>query len=306
VSPAAEFVVLVQGPRVVAAGQFICQTHGTWDLWPDWPRAWVEALNMLADGEDACRQMVRRRMREGAQFIKIGMSAGVFGDHDHAWGDSPTAQTPNYSLAEVRAMTDEAHRCGLTVSAHCIGDEAVRSALEGGVDVIEHAHGINDETRRMLVDRGVTVVSTLTARHVLVARGPRFGVPEAMIRLSAAHRDRQIADFQKSLRAGVRYALGTDLIGPPVSPLGLNAIEFELVVEAGMAPAEAIVAGTRVAAEAIGLGKEVGTVERGKYADLIAVDGDPLRNIKLLQRVAWVMKGGKVIDRPLSPDEVES
>lgn len=293
----------VPGPRLVAAGQFVCATNGTWDH-VNFPLEWMQRSDMLADGVDEVRAIVRRRLRQGANVIKVGLSKGCAGDQYHAWGDSPTAQTAGYSLAEVRALTEEAHAGGIKVSAHCIGDDAVVRALDGGVDVIEHGYGISDGTRERLVEQNVTVVSTIAQLHFHQLAQDAYHYPawerEAYARHVAVMRE----DFEKNLAFGVRYALGTDLIGYPTHPQDQAAKEFELASAWGMSTSDALIAGTRVSAEAVGFGDRLGTLQVGRLADIIAVDGNPVQDITALQSVAFVMKDGDVVVDRRDPDNV--
>lgn len=288
---------IIPGPRIQAAGEYLCPTGGPWDR-VKVPRELVEPLGMFADGVDQCRQLVRRRAREGSGVIKIGASAAGIGDHNHAWGDHPDHSHSIFSLAEVQAIVEEAHRLGLRVSAHAIGAEAVRTAVQGGVDIIEHGHGIDHDTRQLMVDRGVFLVPTLSLGYLAMTLGPTHGIPEHDLRGWRAHWDVQLEDLARSRQAGLRIALGTDLIGPPYAEMGNNALEFRLLVEAGMSPQEAIQAGTRVSAEVLGWERDVGTIEPGKYADLVAVDGDPIADITGLNQMSFVMKGGTTVIGP--------
>lgn len=285
----------VPGPRMVAAGHFISSTAGTFDHLSV-PLEWVKADDLLADGVDGVREMVRRRIRQGADVIKVGLSrSGVIGDNYQAWGEDPFDQIASYSLDEMRALAQEAHRNKLKVSAHCIGDDAVRLALETNVDTIEHGYGITDETRRMLVDRNVMVVSTICQLYYHVQGAETFDYPDWARKLFQRHIEAMQDDFEKNLVAGVRYALGTDLIGSPTHPQELAAKEFELAVGWGMDPMQAIVAGTRISAEAMSMDHVIGTIGTGKWADMIAFSGDPLKDISVLQRVEFVMQGGRII-----------
>jgi imidazolonepropionase-like amidohydrolase len=284
---------LVPGPRVVAAGQFIIQRGGTWDPY-GLPEGLIEQRDFYADGEDECRRIVRRRIRQGSGMIKIGLSSGQPGDVMPGWGDDPRNLRRNFSLREVRAMVEEAHDAGVKLGAHAIGDAAVTLALEAGVDTIEHAHGISDETRRRLADSGSFVVATLSAQKSWIDRGADYGLPPALLACSQRHFDDQIDAFARSLEAGVNYAIGSDSIGPPLSPHRGNVGEYELAVKYGMHPADALRAGLVVGASVLGLAQDLGSLAAGRLADVIAVDGDPTSDISALRRVRFVMKGGTV------------
>jgi imidazolonepropionase-like amidohydrolase len=285
----------VPGPRIVAAGEFICSTSGTWDH-ISFPLEWIKAQGMLADGIDGVREMVRRRIRQGANVIKVGLSKGGVDDKYHPWGDDPFNQVASYSPEEVRALTQEAHLNKLKVSAHCIGDESVRLALDGGVDVIEHGYGITEDTRKMLIDQNALLVSTISQLYFHNQAAEPYHYPDWLQQVFKRHLDAMQADFEKSLQVGVRYALGTDLVGYPTHPQDMAAKEFELAVNWGMDPLQAVVAGTKVSAEALGMEHLIGTIETGKLADLIGLDGDPLRDITVLQQgVKFVMQDGDII-----------
>ena len=284
----------VPGPRLVAAGEFICSSDGTWDHL-NIPLDWAKSLDMLADGIEAVREIVRRRVRKGANWIKVGLSKGGVDDQYHPWGDDPMKQVASYSLEEVKALVDEAHRNKLKVSAHCIGDEAVRMALDGGIDIIEHGYGIEEDTRKRLVDENALVVSTIAQLYFHEQAAEPFHYPGWLQDVFQTHIDRMRRDFELSLRAGVRYALGTDLIGFPTHPQNAGAKEFELAVEWGMDTRQALVAGTHISAEALSMQNEIGSLQEGCLADIIGVPTDPERDITALQRVNFVMFGGDVI-----------
>lgn len=284
----------VPGPRLMAAGEFICSTDGTWDHIAI-PLDWARSLDMIADGVEGVREIVRRRIRRGSNVIKVGLSKGGVDDKFHPWGDDPLKQIASYSLEEVKALVAESHLNKLKVSAHCIGDEAVRYALDGGVDVIEHGYGITEDTRKRLVDEDALVVTTISQLYFHRLAYDEFHYPEYLRQIYDRHIRQMRIDFEKSLAAGVRFALGTDLVGFPTHPQNAGAREFEFAVEWGMDSMAAISAGTRVSAEAMGLEHEIGTLEKGKLADVIAMSGDPVRDITELQRVNLVMLGGDVI-----------
>lgn len=285
---------LIPGPRLVVAGEFICSSNGTWDhLYL--PLKWMKQLGMLADGPDEVRQKVRERLRQGATVIKVGLSQGPVGDRYHPWGEDPFGNVPAYSLEEVEALTDEAHANRVRVSAHCISDWSVRTALQADVDVIEHGYPISPQTRELLVERGTIVTTTVSQILYHRQAAEPYGYAEYEVELFERHFEVMRENFQAGLREGVRFALGTDLVGRPTHPQSEAAKEFEVVVDWGMSPMTAIKAGTAVSADAVGMIDDIGTLEAGKYADIIAVNEDPLQDITALQRVSFVMKGGKVI-----------
>ena len=287
----------VPGPRLMAAGEFICSTHGTWDH-ISIPIDWARSLDMIADGVEGVREIVRRRVRRGANMIKVGLSKGGVDDRYHPWGDDPLKQVASYSLEEVRSLVAEAHLNKLKVSAHCIGDEAVRNALDGGVDVIEHGYGISEETRKRLADTDAMVVSTISQLYFHRLAYDEYHYPNWHREIFERHIRQMRLDFQKSRDAGVRFALGTDLVGFPTHPQWMAAREFEFAVDWGMDPMDALVAGTRRSAEAMGMEDQIGAIRKGFLADMIAVDGDPLADITELQRVRFVMLGGRSVVEP--------
>jgi imidazolonepropionase-like amidohydrolase len=285
---------LVRGPRLVVSGEFICSSNGTWDhLYL--PLPWMRELGMLADGADEVRQKVRERLRQGANVIKVGLSQAGVGDRYHPWGEDPYQNVPAYSLEEVMALTDEAHSNRVRVSAHCISDWSVRSALEAQVDVIEHGYPITEETRERVVESG-TIVTT-TASQILYHKQAAhdYQYADYEIELFDRHLDIMRENFEAGLAAGVKYALGTDLVGRPTHPQDEAAKEFEIVVNWGMTPMQAIKAGTAMSADALGMSDDIGTIEVGKLADLVALKDDPLKDITALQRIDFVMQGGEII-----------
>jgi imidazolonepropionase-like amidohydrolase len=279
---------LVAGPHIVAAGEFICSRAGTWDH-AAFPQAWVEELGIYADGADECRRRVRERIRQGADFIKVGGSVGEHTDTLRPWGDDPARLRLSYTDAELRAVVEEAHRNGLKVASHAIGEAAVRQALDCGVDSIEHGHGISADLAARIAGSGAVLVPTLALPALRAATAP----PAAAAGWRR-HREAQRHSLQQALRAGARIAAGTDFVGPPATPLGPSAVEMELLVEAGMTAGQALAACITEGAALLGLADRIGRLAPGYDADLVALPGDPRRDIAVVRRPDYVMKSGRV------------
>ena len=231
------------------------------------------------DGVDGARRAVREQVSHGADWIKYYSDRRYYFTPDsvlHSW--------VNFTDDEARAIVDEAHRLGRRVAAHAIGADGIAAALRAGVNSIEHGDGLTDSLLDVLVAKGVYWVPTVTVSQYVA--GPRGGVWGPMI---AAQR----RAFQHALRKGVKIAAGTDVGGFPWTELN-QAKEFEYYVQYGMTPMQAIKSGTSVAAELLGQQDNLGAVAPGLFADLVAVAGDPLRDVTELQRVKFVMKGGIV------------
>lgn len=238
----------------------------------------------IASGADQFRDAVRFQVKYGADVIKVCATGGVLSLADEV-------DTPQLTQDEMNALIDEAHRLRKRVAAHAHGAEGAKVAIRAGVDSIEHGSFLDDEALRMMKERGVYLVPTLLAGEYVSGKAvARHYPPEIAAKAKAAVAARSDT-FRKALRMGVKIAFGTD---SSVSPHGLNAQEFGLLVDLGMKPAAALRAATTSAADLLGLAKTIGTLEAGKAADVIAVPGDPLRDIKLMEKVSFVMKGGEV------------
>jgi imidazolonepropionase-like amidohydrolase len=239
----------------------------------------------IASGADQFRDSVRFQVKYGADVIKICATGGVLSLADEV-------DTPQLTQEEMNAIVEEAHRLRKKVAAHAHGAEGAKVAVRAGVDSIEHGSFLDDEALRMMKERGTYLVPTLLAGEYVAGRAAiRHYPPEIEAKAKAAVAVRSDM-FRKAVRMGVKIAFGTD---SAVSPHGSNAQEFALMVGLGMKPGAALRSATSAAAELLGLSKTLGTLERGKLADVIAVPGDPLTDIKAMEKVIFVMKGGDVV-----------
>lgn len=244
----------------------------------------------IAAGADQFRDAVRFQVKYGADVIKVCATGGVLSLADEV-------DTPQVTQDEMNAIVDEAHRLRKKVAVHAHGAEGAKVAIRAGADSIEHGSFLDDEGLKMMKERGTYLVPTLLAGEFVAGKAAvRHYPPEIEAKAKAAVAVRSEM-FKKALALGVKIAFGTD---SAVSPHGVNAQEFKLMVDLGMPPAAALRAATQGAADLLGLAKSIGTLEAGKQADVIAVSGDPLANIQTMETVRFVMKGGEVAkdDRP--------
>jgi imidazolonepropionase-like amidohydrolase len=233
----------------------------------------------VADGPDDVRRAAREMLLQGADLIKLMNSGGgVSKVRDFPW-------SPQYTVEEMKAGFEEAHKQGKKTTVHCHNPVAIRMAIEAGVDCIEHAGLIDEETALVLCSKGVPVIPTLAATESFIQRGIEYGRPADAIAENAQRRPEKIQHWRRILQTGVTMAAGVDSLGD------LN-MELDLFVEIGMTPMEALLSATKIAAEVVGLAADVGTIEAGKYADLLLVAEDPLVDIGNLRKIEWVMKGG--------------
>lgn len=280
---------LVQGPRIVAAAHAIGSPGGHCDQ-PPFPPDRVKPLGTIdgvCSGPESCREAVREQMKWGADVIKICASGGVFSESD-------PLKVPQLTPAELDAIIGEAHRWGRKVAAHSHGDEAARLAVEAGVDSIEHGTFLTADTLRLMKQRGTYLVPTRMAAWWSGRHADSYPPPIAKKAHAAATAGAQM--MKEALRIGVPIAFGTD---SAVSPHGMNAKEFSLLVADGMTPAAALLAATREASRLLGVDAETGSLEAGKAADLVAVRGNVLEDITTTERPIFVMaRGAVVIQKP--------
>lgn len=282
---------VIPGPRIIAAAHSIGSTAGHCDNSP-FPPDVIEpsgVIDGVCNGADECRAAVRYQMKWGADVIKICASGGVLSEAD-------PVDVPQLTPQELSAIVSEAHAWKKKVAAHSHGDAASRLAVEAGVDSIEHASFLSDETLQLMKSKGTYLVPTRLA--VFWVNQEAAGFPPAIAEKARAAWSAHEKMFKSALRIGVPIAFGTD---SGVSPHGMNAREFALMVEIGMSPAAALLSGTRESAKLLGVDAEVGTLEAGKFADIIAVRGNVLADIAVTEKPLFVMKHGQVVVEPSAP-----
>jgi imidazolonepropionase-like amidohydrolase len=280
---------LIPGPRIVASGPGISITGGHGDLNNFSPQTRVSMFPeerdfQIADGVDQIRHVVRSQVKYGVDVIKILATGGVLSK-----GDSPGA--PQFTPEELKAAADEAHMAGRKIAAHAHGTQGIKNAILAGIDSIEHASLIDDEGIRLAKEHGTYLVMDIYNDDYILGKAIEFGLPQENVEKEKKIGKLQRENFERAVKGGAKMAFGTDA---GVYPHGDNAKQFFYMVKFGMTPAQAIRAATSNAADLIGRAKDVGTLEAGKFADVIAVTEDPLQNVRALENVGFVMKGGVV------------
>jgi len=274
----------VPGPRILASGPALSITGGHADenfLGPQFDFS----SDGVADGVDGVMKKVRENIKYGADVIKFMATGGVLSE-----GDNPALA--QYSPEEMKAIVDTAHGLGRKVAAHAHGALGIKYAVLAGVDSIEHGSYINDEDIQLMKEHGTYLVPTVYLQDWMAQHMESLGLTPNMIEKAKIVLPIAAKNESHAFRSGVKIALGTDAA---VYPHGLNAHEFGKMVEMGLTPLQSIQAGTVNAADLLGWSDRVGTIEPGRFADLVAVDGDPLANAQVLENVRFVMKGGEVI-----------
>jgi imidazolonepropionase-like amidohydrolase len=274
----------VAGPRILAATLTVGSTGGHGDLTGFSPYLKFGSFSGVADGVDDIRKLVRFEIKNGADVIKMIASAGVLSEEE-------SVGAPQYSQEEMNAVVEEAAMWGRKVAAHAHGTEAIKRAIKAGVASVEHASMIDDEGIRLAKEHGTYLVMDIYNDDYIMAEYKRLGYPQKILDKEALIGRTQRENFKKAAQAGARLAYGTD---SGVYPHGWNGKQFAKMVEWGLTPMQAIQTATVNAADLLGWSDRVGSIQAGRFADIVAVNGDPLADIKQLENVAFVMKGGVV------------
>jgi imidazolonepropionase-like amidohydrolase len=278
---------VIIGPRMLVATKGIGATGGHFDptsgfrdfLFGREP----DYTDGIANGPDEIRKAVRFEVKNGADVIKAAVSGGVLSLADEV-------DTPQLTPGEMAALVDESHRLRKKVAVHCHGDQAAREAIEAGVDSIEHGSFMKPETVTMMKKKGTFLTPTLMASEWIMSKLENY--PPALQAKAKAATAARSEMFRNSVKMGVKISFGTDAA---VFPHGLNAKEFKLMVDLGMTPIDALKSATANDAELLGIAQRIGTLEKGKLADIVAMPGDPTDDITATERVSFVMKEGKII-----------
>jgi imidazolonepropionase-like amidohydrolase len=283
---------LVDGPRIYTAGKSIATTGGHADPTNGRSRDLMGdpgPIDGVINGPEEARKAVRQHYKDGVDVIKITATGGVL-------SQATSGMAPQFTPEELKALIDTAHDYGLKVAAHAHGTEGMKRAIEAGIDSIEHGTYMTDEVIALMKAHGTYYVPTVSAGKFVAEKAKIDGYFTPVVRPKALAIGPLIqATLQRAYAAGVKIAFGTD---QGVAPHGDNTLEFVYMVEAGMPPLAAIKSATLEAARLIGVDKDLGTLEPGKYADVVAVPGDLLADIKLVSKVSFVMKGGVIYRQP--------
>jgi imidazolonepropionase-like amidohydrolase len=265
---------LVRGPRLFVSGTALAMTGAKQEE--------LREVVIEVTGADEARLVTRMQLRAGVDLIKIFSTAGLT--------EGGVAQL---TIEEMRAIVEEAHKVGRKVACHAIATDGIKNALRAGVDTIEHGTFLDDEAIEMMVAGGAVLVPTLSIGKTTAERGLESGRPLALVENARRSLESRRTGARKAYEAGVRIAAGTD----PVSD-DTMAMECKALLEVGLSPMDVISAATRIGAEILGLQDKIGTIEVGKQADIIVLDGNPLEDITALERVDYVVKDGLIVKAP--------
>lgn len=270
---------LVPGPRMLVSGRLLCMTGG---------HGWQ--MGQEADGPDEMRKAARAQIKAGADIVKLMATGGVL---------TPAVEPGSEQLTEeeLRAGIQEAHKAGKKTATHAMGTQGILNALRAGIDSIEHGVYLNEEAISLMVKGNIPLIPTLSALYHILTKGVEAGIPRFAVEKTLVVEPFHVESVRMAREAGVRIAMGTDA-GTPFNTHGHNLGELERLVERGFTPMEALVAGTRIASEVLGLESQIGTIEVGKLADLVVVQGNPMDDVGVLlpeESVHLVMQGGKLV-----------
>jgi imidazolonepropionase-like amidohydrolase len=284
---------IVEGPRMLVATKGIGATGGHFDGSDGFRDGLFgrqkDYTDGIADGPEAIRKAVRYEVKNGADVIKAAVSGGVLSLTDEV-------DVPQFSPDEMKMLVEESHRLRKKVAVHCHGDTAGRQAIEAGVDSIEHGSFLKPDTLRLMKEKGTYLTPTLIAAEWIMGKIDKY--PPAVQAKARAATAARAEMFRNALKIGVKISFGTDA---GVYPHGENAKEFGYMVGLGMKPIDALISATSSDADLLGVSKNLGTLEKGKLADIIAMPGDPTADITATERVNFVMKDGKVVKNDLEP-----
>ncbi|MFT4204908.1 MAG: amidohydrolase family protein [Chitinophagaceae bacterium] len=278
---------IIDGPRMFVATFALGATGGHSDLSGFNPNIDVKGnkdFTGVADGVDEIRKRIRNNVKWGADVIKFCATAGVLSEEE-------SVGAPQYSLEEMKAICDEAHIWGKKVAAHAHGTEGIKRAILAGVNSIEHGSIMDSEALNLMKQKETYYVPTIYVVDYVTQEFAKKGFPEKILNKARSISPFISASFSNAVKAGVKIAFGTDA---GVFPHGLNARQFSYMVKYGLTPMQAIQTATINAADLLGKSAQIGTIEKGKFADIIAVESNPITDIRSLEKVGFVMKGGKI------------
>ena len=275
------------GPRLMTAGAAISTTGGhADDHYSPYLNDEMNTAPGVGDGPDELIKVVRYNIKHGANLIKYMSTGGVM-----SLGTTVDAQ--QMSFEEMKAICDTAKLYGLTIATHAHGTNGIKDAIRAGVTSVEHGMMMDEEGIELMKEHGTTLVPTLIAAERIIVKGKEIGSPDWMIAKAKQVYDHACHNFRRCIEENIPIAFGTDS-GTPFNFHGKQAYEFQLMCENGMTPAQALTAATRTASQLMQKWNEVGSVEAGKFADVVAFDGDPMEDITAMTRCCFVMKGGEV------------
>jgi imidazolonepropionase-like amidohydrolase len=266
----------IQGPRMICSGKIVCMTGG---------HGWQ--FGREASGIDGVREAVREQLKMGVNFIKLIATGGVM-----TKGVDPGAT--QFTLEELMAGVEEARKAGRRTATHAQGTEGIKNSLWAGVNSIEHGFFLDDEAIELMIEMKAYLVPTLRAPYQIIRGGVKGGVPRFAVEKSKSVMKSHFQSVRRAYKSKIPIAMGTDS-GTPFNRHGDNLIELELLMKVGFNPMEAIVSATKTASEVLGMEKRIGTLEKGKLADLIVVNGNPLKDVRILQKkeeILAIMKDG--------------